>query len=98
MNWKRALRKQVEKEVMEKMFAWVGTYYSEGPRPAAQGDESPSAGTYQTVVPKVKDGKVVSHIVNIYSKDLLRRVYTEVDVVNNILRQLKEEVGKRRAQ
>jgi len=93
MRWKRKMRDAIEREVLAKMFAWVGTYYSEGPRPAVQGDESPNAGAFQTVVPKVRNGKVISRIVSVYNKNLLKRVYTEIDVVKNLLAQL-ERAGR----
>lgn len=91
MKWKERAREIFAKK-MEKMFPYVGVQYSEGPRPTVHGEEKEA--TFATVRPEVRRGKVESRIVNVYGKEILRRIYTEEDVARQLIERVKKALTK----
>ncbi len=76
------------REKLEKIFGYVGTFYSEGPRPAVGEEVQPTA--FTVIRPKpTKSGKVKAEVIKIYTKNLLKREFTEEKIKQRILEELK---------
>jgi len=92
---KRARKvKEILREKLEKMFAWVGTYYSEGPRPAISGEEKEATFSTVNITYDKKKKRLVDKYVKVYDKSLLKKPYTEEDVVKDLMRELERTVKK----
>jgi len=94
MEGERAMPKEAKKERLSKLFGYVGTFYSEGPRPAVGEEVRPAA--FTVIRPKPTKRGVRSEVLKIYTKNLLKQYFTEEKVVRKILEGLKKLAEERK--
>jgi len=96
----KTLEERIIERLAKDLFAYAGYSYSEGARPVY--GEEVAEGKFTTVdVTEVKRGGPTAKFVVgkprvVYDKNIARKVFSELDLVNKIIKALESAARKRR--